>query len=102
MIYSGVLQGSSVCDTLRSTALTSNLVENIINTLVGVANIVPGLWNFQLTHWGLQFAEKETFDEFKDRMLKSPWAQSESNGFYDLAIACKSLSYIYYYVSCMY
>ncbi|KAJ3411437.1 hypothetical protein HDV05_002172 [Chytridiales sp. JEL 0842] len=75
--------GTNLSDLIGRTRLITDLVKAV----VGVANLLPGVYDTKLDHWGLDFnPRQESFDSYVRDILKSPWYFSNSNALYDLSV----------------
>ncbi|KAI8801564.1 Alpha/Beta hydrolase protein [Cladochytrium replicatum] len=78
-----VLQGTTAESIVSEMA---KFVVDIAQLLVGAGNVLPGLWDWQLTHWGLDHRPGESFVAYIARIFASPWNASKSNAQWDNSI----------------
>ncbi|KAJ3194279.1 hypothetical protein HK101_003087 [Irineochytrium annulatum] len=83
---SGVLGGSTFDDYLRHNNLLTTFVIGLVELFVGVDKLVPGLYDFQLGHWGLDQRPGENLVDYIHRIFSSPWASKPSNALFDLGV----------------
>ncbi|KAJ3103344.1 hypothetical protein HDU97_010249 [Phlyctochytrium planicorne] len=76
-------RGTTLDDLITGLGLTNLLVDAI----VGVVNVLPGLYDIKLDHWGLKWDyERENIGAFINRLLSSNWAKSKSTSLFDLSV----------------
>ncbi|KAJ3316202.1 hypothetical protein HDU76_001991 [Blyttiomyces sp. JEL0837] len=83
----GVLQGSTFDDILQSNGGITTFLLDLIKLFVGADNLIPGLYDMSLGHWGLNPKDGEDFGVYIKRIFSSPWAGSKSNALFDLSVA---------------